>query len=253
VIDQGDTAIELAERELHFVVQASGRDTTRNQRRVSRRGPVRRTRLRGSLAMHIGPTIIVKRTLSPEATRYNPNEPLHSRSRILLSLERFRDILMYDGQTEGISGESKRFCFHLMSRKTFMPRRHPSDDAWSYFANASVFRNLTNRTEKGYSRPDGSGRSRTQDVRTTRVLLRAGLGLALPDTDGGSSDGDLATGGTGVLGVLGDFHLLDAIREEARGQMGTWGMWEGTYVFLNEAPYRTPYFPVIPTFLVRLV
>lgn len=26
-----------------------------------------------------------------------------------------------------------------------------------------------------------------------------------------------------------------------------------TYVFLNEAPYRTPYFPVIPTFLVRLV
>jgi hypothetical protein len=97
-----------------------------------------------------------------------------------------------------------------------MPRRHPSDDAWSYFAMPSVFRNLTNRTEKGYSRPDGSGRSRTQDVRTTRVLLRAGLGLALPDTDGGSSDGDLATGGTGVLGVLGDFHLLDAIREEAK-------------------------------------
>ena len=64
---------------------------------------------------------------------------------------------------------------------------------------------------RGYSRPDGGGRRRTQDVRTTRVLLRAGLGLALPDTDSGSSDGNLATGGAGVLGVLGDFHLLDAV------------------------------------------
>ena len=90
-----------------------------------------------------------------------------------------------------------------------MPRRHPSDDAWSYSIKPISIR-LRGEKARGYSRPDGGSRRRTQNVSTTGVLLSAGLGLALPDTDSGSSDGNLTTGGARVLGVLGDFHLLDA-------------------------------------------
>jgi hypothetical protein len=38
-------------------------------------------------------------------------------------------------------------------------------------------------------------------------------GLAVPDTDRVSADGDLAAEGAGVLGVLGDFHLLHLLTQ----------------------------------------
>ena len=38
-------------------------------------------------------------------------------------------------------------------------------------------------------------------------------GLAVPDTHGVSSDGGLAAEGAGVLGVLGDFHLLHLLSQ----------------------------------------
>ena len=38
-------------------------------------------------------------------------------------------------------------------------------------------------------------------------------GPAVPDTDGVSADGDLAAEGAGVLGVLGDFHLLHLLTQ----------------------------------------
>lgn len=37
--------------------------------------------------------------------------------------------------------------------------------------------------------------------------------LAVPDTDGVTLDSGLAAEGAGVLGVLGDFHLLDGLSE----------------------------------------
>jgi hypothetical protein len=37
--------------------------------------------------------------------------------------------------------------------------------------------------------------------------------LALPDTNGGTLDGVLTTESTGVLGMLGDFHLLYGLSE----------------------------------------
>lgn len=37
--------------------------------------------------------------------------------------------------------------------------------------------------------------------------------LAVPDTDGVTLDGGLSAEGAGVLGVLGDFHLLDLLSE----------------------------------------
>jgi hypothetical protein len=37
--------------------------------------------------------------------------------------------------------------------------------------------------------------------------------LAVPDADRVSLDGDLAAEGASVLGVLGDFHLLDLLTE----------------------------------------
>lgn len=38
-------------------------------------------------------------------------------------------------------------------------------------------------------------------------------GLAVPDTDSVSADGDLAAESAGVLGVLGDFHLLHLLTQ----------------------------------------
>lgn len=37
--------------------------------------------------------------------------------------------------------------------------------------------------------------------------------LAVPDTNGLAADGDLAAEGASILGVLGDFHLLDLLSQ----------------------------------------
>lgn len=66
------------------------------------------------------------------------------------------------------------------------------------------------RDVRFYLRPDGSSRRSSQNVSSTSVLLLASSDLALPDSDVGPLDGGLSTGGARVLGVLSDFHLLDA-------------------------------------------
>lgn len=75
---------------------------------------------------------------------------------------------------------------------------------------------LDGLSESSHGRSDSGGRRSTEDVSATSVLLVASLGLAQPDTDSSSLDRGLTTGRAGVLGVLGDFHLLDAV-EANRG------------------------------------
>jgi hypothetical protein len=71
---------------------------------------------------------------------------------------------------------------------------------------------------RGYSRSDGSGGRSSQNVSSTGVLLLTTSDLAFPNTNVGPLDRGLTTSGARVLGVLSDFHLLDAreLKNEAR-------------------------------------
>jgi len=61
----------------------------------------------------------------------------------------------------------------------------------------------------------GRGRPRGEIVRNSVGTASDGsaAALAVPDTDGLPADGDLAAEGAGVLGVLGDFHLLHLLTQ----------------------------------------
>lgn len=69
-------------------------------------------------------------------------------------------------------------------------------------------RNLPQATQRG---AHGRGGRSGNDVGTAGNSLPAGV--AVPDTGGVTLDGRLAAEGAGVLGVLGDFHLLHLLTQ----------------------------------------
>jgi hypothetical protein len=74
-----------------------------------------------------------------------------------------------------------------------------------------MFLNLGNLPQSSQSRPHGSGGGCGDSVGTTGHGALAGL--AVPDADGLPLHGDLAAESAGVLGVLGDFHLLHLLTQ----------------------------------------
>lgn len=75
----------------------------------------------------------------------------------------------------------------------------------------STLLNLSNLPQSSQGRSHGGGSGGGDGVSTTSngALAR----LAVPDAGSVSSDGGLAAEGAGVLGVLGDFHLLHLLSE----------------------------------------
>ena len=160
---------------------------------------------------------------------------------------------MRDARTEMLSRSQGGLCFYLMNSKTFMPRRHPSDDAWSYCTRTpSALFSLNQGQEDTHDltvAADGVPKTYAPPAYFFAQVLA--LHCQIPTADRRTET--LPQAGQGYLEcwVISIFLTLWAKSDEYELRKG--GGKRVTYVFLNEAPYRTPYFPVIPTFLVRLV
>ena len=96
-------------------------------------------------------------------------------------------------------------CEEFVFRET---KGKPALRLHTFFTKNLLLLELTETTD-GTS--DGSSGGGGDDVGTASKSLAAAL--ALPDAGGGSLDGGLAAERAGVLGVLGDFSLLDLLSE----------------------------------------